>query len=734
MISKSSAIQRMGRAGRTGPGLCVRLYDKTAYDKLDEATLPEIKKVHLGSAVLKLMALGIPDVKRFDFIERPDEASLSNSINVLKMLQAIDTKGKITELGRKLAKLPLEPRAAKMVLDGIEGGCREEAVKLAAAMVYSSNVFFRPGGEEEKKSSDTEKVQFCNKEGDLISLVEIYEDWEKQGNVKAKNQWCCKKYLNAKTMRSMKELITDINSSLREITISISETRPKSYEETQSFLINLIISAHYDNIACFTGHERVGYWSPRLDERFLIHPSSVLCALGMQPEFVVFQDVLKTSANFITGVTPVDKRSLVCLCPLEEFAIDFGRVEENRVVERAFFPVGPPVVKSLIGRGGVNIKEIEAMITNNGQTSGLVTMSVEERKVTIYATKERLKFAEALLNERIGNEIRLLEDEMKEETFGQNEMGYRLLMKAGGEVHEILMESESRILVIEVKKRSENEVIEPEIMEEISDQLSKKISEIQDVKDTKREVTYGKNSVKLGYITFSKLDGIENAKKTLDFVCKEYHIHAFSPSHRTESRKDSSVKVKVKWSRRRSRGFGFVRCSSVTAAYNALHSIDQVYRTQIDRKDDKQVYVRSIDCKINNEEFKKSIEDQTKGIDGIIDSYIVYSESSVTDLNMEADGYRMELQEILNEIASYESIVVHRIASEKAVVCNAIINCRTFEDAEKIVFNLDGSFSIGIKTTFCFTLKPNLRNAENVEAEKLAFLSLVARTCRGGKF
>ena len=702
MISKSSAIQRMGRAGRTGPGLCVRLYDKTAYDKLDEATLPEIKKVHLGSAVLKLMALGIPDVKRFDFIERPDEASLSNSINVLKMLQAIDTKGKITELGRKLATLPLEPRAAKIVLDGIEGGCREEAVKLAAAMVYSSNVFFRPGGEEEKKLSDTEKVQFCNKEGDLISLVEIYEDWEKQGNVKAKNQWCCKKYLNAKTMRSMKELITDINSSLREITISISETRPKSYEETQSFLINLIISAHYDNIACFTGHERVGYWSPRLDERFLIHPSSVLCALGMQPEFVVFQDVLKTSANFITGVTPVDKRSLVCLCPLEEFAIDFGRVEENRVVERAFFPVGPPVVKSLIGRGGVNIKEIEAMITNNGQTSGLVTMSVEERKVTIYATKERLEFAEALLNERIGNEIRLLEDEMKEETFGQKQMGYRLLMKAGGEVQEILMESESRILVIEVLNINENKVIEPEVMGEISDEISKKVSEFQDVVNIRREPLCAKSRVMWGQITFSTKEAFENARKSLNFSNGDSQIFASSLCDRITNNNGGLVKIRVSWSRRTSQGTGIVKCNSEAAALEVLEIIRQSYRAGIHKKDPKNLFILNIDSNMTTREFLKEIKAQTKGRKDVDDAYVNYIKAPDTDLKLQSDCYKSNLQSILMQ-ESYESINVFPILSEKSITCNAAIHCRTFKDAEGIVTCLNGSNVIGEVTIFALS-------------------------------
>ena len=342
MVSKSSAIQRMGRAGRTGPGLCIRLYSMAAYDDMQESTLPEIKKMHLGSAVLTLMALGIDDVMGFDFIERPDETSLSSSINVLKMLGAIDDQGRLTSKGGKLAKLPLEPRAAKVVLDGVEGGCTEEAVHLAAAMVFSSNVYFRPGENEKKQLSDEAKVQFCNKEGDLLSIIDIYEDWKHQKDKTSKNKWCSHNYINAKTMRSMAELIREINFASKDILIPALNMALKPHKERQEFLKGILISNLYDNVAVFTGHTRIGYWSPKFDERFLIHPSSVLSTLAMQPEFVVFQDVLKTSANFITCVTPASKTSLEKLCPNNQYAINFSQIEANRVTESRLFPVGPP--------------------------------------------------------------------------------------------------------------------------------------------------------------------------------------------------------------------------------------------------------------------------------------------------------------------------------------------------------------------------------------------------------
>eukprot|EP00794_Sanderia_malayensis_P008277 gene8277-9161_t len=703
MVSKSSAIQRMGRAGRTGPGVCIRLYSKSDYDSLEEATLPEIKKMHLGSAVLSLMALGIDDVMGFDFIERPDEASLSSAISVLKMLGAIDEVCKLTTKGKNLAKLPLEPRAGKVVLDGVQAGCQENAVNLAAAMVSSSSVYFRPGEDEKKKLSDEAKVKFCNKEGDLLSIVDIYNGWKNQHDKKAKNKWCSSNYINAKTMRSMSELISEINFALKDIRIQKSDMAPKSHEEKQAFLKDLLISVYYDNVAFFTGHSRIGYWSPKFAERFFIHPSSVFGALAMQPEFVVFQDVLKTSANFITGVTPANKLSLENLCPNKRYSIDFNQFEAHKVIEMVLFPVGPSVVRALIGKRWETKKALEALITDEGKEPGLLEMSVDERKVAIFTSEKRREMAEKLMKERLHEQNQLIERETKTEDLGPERTGHRVVIAAGGEIQEILQPSESCKLEVEVKNRFANDVIKAEILKEISQEISAKLASIKGVKHIKEETRNTPNIIKWGQISFTKLEALEDAKKGLNFVAKGYEIEAKQSTYRGDSSDQSRVRITVTWSRRKSRGFGFVKLRSRDNASIIAQSIKEVYACNFDKKDIMQIHVKNVDPALENEAFRKSIEMYVghNYADDIVDVYIVYEKASNANLEIETQGYERQIRERLHGIPC-ESLFMFPIKKEQSIYCKANIDFKRFEHAQEVVGYLNGPNVIG--TQMCHSV------------------------------
>ena len=157
-INKSSAQQRRGRAGRLEAGKCFRLYSEEDFHKMDDRSTPEILRVHLGQAILKLMELGIDDPTEFDFVESPPIESLRSACQSLMSLGAV-LDGCLTDLGRNMARLPIEPRLAKLLIVGINEGVGKEAMILASVATVNGSIFFRMGTEEEKRQHDMKKVR-----------------------------------------------------------------------------------------------------------------------------------------------------------------------------------------------------------------------------------------------------------------------------------------------------------------------------------------------------------------------------------------------------------------------------------------------------------------------------------------------------------------------------------------------------------------------------------------------
>lgn len=143
-ISQASARQRAGRAGRTGPGKCFRLYTEQAYKKeMLPTTVPEIQRTNLASTVLILKAMGINDLINFEFMDPPPVQTLVSALETLYNLEALDDEGLLTKLGRIMAEFPLEPQLAKMILTSVDLGCSEEIITIVS-MLSVQNVFYRP--------------------------------------------------------------------------------------------------------------------------------------------------------------------------------------------------------------------------------------------------------------------------------------------------------------------------------------------------------------------------------------------------------------------------------------------------------------------------------------------------------------------------------------------------------------------------------------------------------------
>ena len=195
-ISQASANQRAGRAGRTGPGKCYRLYTEAAYaTEMLPSSIPEIQRTNLGNVVLQLKAMGINDLLGFDFMDPPPVPTLIGAMESLYTLGALDEEGLLTRLGRKMAEFPLEPSLSKMLIISSELGCSEEVLTIVA-MLSVENPFYRP--KEKASQADSKKAKFFQPEGDHLTLLAVYQAWAAS---KFSNPWCFENFIQARSMK-----------------------------------------------------------------------------------------------------------------------------------------------------------------------------------------------------------------------------------------------------------------------------------------------------------------------------------------------------------------------------------------------------------------------------------------------------------------------------------------------------------------------------------------------------
>lgn len=161
-ISRANANQRKGRAGRTGPGICWRLYTENTfyYDMLDN-NIPEIQRTNLANVVLLLKSLGFRNTLEFDFMDPPPQSTILSSMYQLWLLEALDDKGDLTGMGRDMSQFPLDPSLSKMVLVGDLFGCVMEMVVIVSMLTVPA-IFFRPKDRAAESDAAREKFSFLN--------------------------------------------------------------------------------------------------------------------------------------------------------------------------------------------------------------------------------------------------------------------------------------------------------------------------------------------------------------------------------------------------------------------------------------------------------------------------------------------------------------------------------------------------------------------------------------------
>lgn len=324
-VSKASATQRAGRAGRTSPGKCFRLYTEASHQSLEEASIPEVQRSNLAPVILQLKALGIDNIARFEFLTSPPAELVTRALELLYSLGALDNYAKLTKpLGVRMAELAVEPMMAKALLSAPFFNCLSEILTIAAMTSQGGMVWFHHEGE--RKAMEESRRRFAAEEGDHLTLLNVYQAFVTKGRKEAK--FCRENHLNFKTMARVASVRAQLKRYVERFGISVDETL--STNDNQHALSSRGPNKGEQIRRCLT----TGYFAHaakmQADGTFRsvagstalhAHPSSLM--FSRKADWVIFHEVVETgNKTFIKDVSSIDRSWLL------EYAPEFYKLQQ----------------------------------------------------------------------------------------------------------------------------------------------------------------------------------------------------------------------------------------------------------------------------------------------------------------------------------------------------------------------------------------------------------------------
>lgn len=327
-ISRAAAQQRAGRAGRTGPGKCFRLFTKWSYsNELEESTTPEIQRMDLTGIVLTLKSLGINDLIGFDFMDAPPADTLIRSLESLYALGALNSKGELTRVGRQMSQMPIDPLQACAILAAHKYGCVEEVLSIIAMLGESSSLFFRPA--DKKIHADSARARFTNKEGgDHFTLLNIFNEFVQSDFDPI---WAKDSFLDIRSLKRARDVREQLATLCERIEVSLSSCGANDIVPIQK-----AITAGFFPHAARLRRDGNGYTtegrgsgSGKTKISAYIHPSSVLMHQNPPAKFLVYHELVLTSKEYMRSVMPIKPEWL------HEVAPHYHKKEDVVEVKRA---------------------------------------------------------------------------------------------------------------------------------------------------------------------------------------------------------------------------------------------------------------------------------------------------------------------------------------------------------------------------------------------------------------
>lgn len=300
-ISQAQARQRSGRAGRTGPGKCFRLYTEAAFQsEMLPTSIPEIQRQNLSHTILMLKAMGINDLLHFDFMDPPPTNTMLTALEELYALSALDDEGLLTRLGRKMADFPMEPALAKVLIAAVDLGCSDEILSIVA-MLSMPSVFYRP--KEKQAVADQKKAKFHDPAGDHLTLLNVYNAWKQ---AKYASPWCFENFIQARSMRRAKDVRDQLVKIMERYRHRVASCGRATQKVRQA-----LCSGFFRNAARKDPSE--GYKTLIEGTPVSLHPSSAL--FGKQAEWVIYHTLVLTSKEYMHCCSTIEPKWLVEAAP-----------------------------------------------------------------------------------------------------------------------------------------------------------------------------------------------------------------------------------------------------------------------------------------------------------------------------------------------------------------------------------------------------------------------------------
>ncbi|WP_257797332.1 ATP-dependent RNA helicase HrpA [Aggregatibacter actinomycetemcomitans] len=292
-ISQASANQRKGRCGRVSEGICIRLYSEEDFNNRPEFTDPEILRTNLASVILQMTALGLDDIEAFPFVDAPDKRHIQDGVKLLEELGAFETvktkfgeKRQLTQIGRQLAQLPVDPRLAKMLLSAVNFGSVYEVMIIVSALSIQDP---RERPTEKQQAADEKNRRFADKKSDFLAFLNLWNYLQEQQKALSKNQFrrqCQKDFLNYLRIREWQDIYQQIRLAVREMGLPINSEKAE-YQQIHTALLSGLLS-HIG----LKEAEKQQYLGAR-NAHFAIFPNSVL--FKKKPKWVMAAELVETS-------------------------------------------------------------------------------------------------------------------------------------------------------------------------------------------------------------------------------------------------------------------------------------------------------------------------------------------------------------------------------------------------------------------------------------------------------